>query len=62
MRPILVENRLRRHTVLASMSVVGGLMLFGPEGLILGPVARTVTMVLLETWRSRAAQSGAPAE
>ena len=53
MRPILVGNRLKLHTVLAFMSVVGGLILFGPAGLILGPVTLSVTLVLLEIWRSR---------
>jgi hypothetical protein len=37
------------------MSVVGGLILFGPAGLILGPVVLTITMVLLEIWRRRTA-------
>jgi predicted PurR-regulated permease PerM len=55
LRPILVGNRLKLHTVLAFMSVVGGLILFGPAGLILGPLALTFTTVLLETWRGRIA-------
>lgn len=50
LRPILVGNRLRLHTVLAFISVVGGLTLFGPSGLILGPVALTLTTGLLEIW------------
>lgn len=54
LRPVLVGNRLKLHTVLAFISVVGGLMLFGPAGLILGPVALTITTVLLETLRCRA--------
>jgi predicted PurR-regulated permease PerM len=53
--PLLVGNRLKLHTVLAFVSIVGGLMLFGPAGLILGPLALTVTAELLETWRSRIA-------
>jgi predicted PurR-regulated permease PerM len=53
LRPILVGNRLKLHTALAFMSVVGGLLLFGPAGLILGPVTLTATMVLLETWSNR---------
>jgi predicted PurR-regulated permease PerM len=57
LRPVLVGNRLKLHTVLVCMSVVGGLMLFGPSGLILGPVILTVTTVLLETWRSRTMDS-----
>ncbi len=50
LRPILVGNRLQLHTVLAFISVVGGILVFGPAGLILGPVALTITKVLLEFW------------
>jgi len=53
LRPILVGNRLKLHTLLAFMSVVGGLILFGSSGLILGPVVLTVTMALLEIWSPR---------
>ena len=53
LRPTLVGNRLKLHSVLVFISVVGGVMLFGPAGLILGPVALTVTTVLLETWRTQ---------
>ena len=53
--PILVGNRLKLHTVLAFIAVVGGLILFGPSGLILGPVVLTITQLLLEIWRSRIA-------
>jgi len=53
LRPILVGNRLKLHPLLAFISVVGGLLLFGPAGLILGPVALTITIVLLEVWSSR---------
>ncbi len=52
--PILVGNRLKLHTILAFLSVVGGLMVFGTSGLILGPLALTITSVLLEIWRQPA--------
>ena len=51
--PILVGNRLKLHTILAFLSVVGGLMVFGPSGIILGPVILTITTGLLEFWRHR---------
>ena len=51
--PILVGNRLKLHTIPAFMAIVGGLIVFGPSGLILGPTALTVTIVLLELWKSR---------
>jgi predicted PurR-regulated permease PerM len=53
LRPFLVGNRLKLHTVLAFMAFVGGLILFGPAGMILGPVTLTVTSVLLEIWSGR---------
>ena len=53
LRPVLVGKRLKLHTLLAFVSVVGGLLLFGPAGLILGPVALTATSVLLDFWRNR---------
>lgn len=55
LRPILVGKRLKLHTVVTFMSVVGGLLMFGPAGLVLGPVVLTVTMVLLGSWHNRAA-------
>lgn len=55
LRPILVGNRLKLHTVLAFISLVGGLILFGAAGLIVGPVILTVTTVLLEIWSARTA-------
>ncbi len=48
--PILVGKRLKIHTVLAFISLVGGVMLFGPSGLVLGPVIFTVTQQLLQIW------------
>ncbi len=51
--PILVGSRLKLHTIPAFMAIVGGLMVFGSSGLILGPVTLTVTVLLLEIWRSR---------
>jgi predicted PurR-regulated permease PerM len=51
--PYLVGNRLRLHTILTFFAILGGIWLFGPAGLILGPVALAVTIGLLEVWRSR---------
>jgi predicted PurR-regulated permease PerM len=44
LRPFLVGNRLKVHTVPVFISVVGGLIVFGTAGLILGPVTLTMTM------------------
>ncbi len=50
LRPMFVGNRLRLHTVPAFISIVGGLLLFGVPGFILGPLAATMTMLLVEFW------------
>lgn len=57
LRPALVGNRLKLHTVVVFISIVGGLMLFGTAGLILGPVVLAVTAVLLEAWSDRYAHT-----
>jgi predicted PurR-regulated permease PerM len=59
LRPVLVGGRLKLHTVLVFIGVVGGVLLFGAAGLVLGPVLLTITMVLLEIWRERTATEGA---
>jgi predicted PurR-regulated permease PerM len=51
--PILIGNRLKLHTLLMFVSVVGGLIAFGPAGIILGPVVVASTMTLIEAWRER---------
>ncbi len=48
LRPVLVGKRIQTHTVLVFISVVGGILLFGPSGVLLGPITLTVTQVLLE--------------
>jgi predicted PurR-regulated permease PerM len=53
LRPVLVGKRLKLHTILAFLSVVGGLILFGPEGLIVGPAVLAITTALLEIWSGR---------
>jgi predicted PurR-regulated permease PerM len=49
--PMLVGDRLKLHTVPSFIAIVGGLILFGPAGLVLGPVAVATTITLLEVWR-----------
>ncbi len=50
--PILVGNRLHTHTIPMFISLVGGLLVFGPAGIIIGPVIFTTTIFLLDHWRS----------
>lgn len=53
-RPLLIGESLRLHTAPAFIAMLGGLQLFGPSGLILGPIAFTMTTLMLEFWRRRA--------
>jgi predicted PurR-regulated permease PerM len=56
--PFLVGDRLRLHTVPTFFAILGGIGLFGPSGLILGPVTLAITIGLLEVWWSRTAEGG----
>lgn len=51
--PLLVGSRLRSHTAIIFLSLLGGVALFGAPGVILGPLAFSLTSSLLEIWRSR---------
>jgi predicted PurR-regulated permease PerM len=57
--PLLVGRRLRLHTAVALMSIVGGVLLFGAPGLILGPVVFSLTRGLLDIWTRRNAEDDA---
>lgn len=50
LRPTFVGNRLRLHTIPTFISIVGGILLFGTPGFILGPLAATMTMLLVDFW------------
>lgn len=52
--PILVGKRLMLHTVPSFIAVAGGLVLFGPHGIVLGSVIVAGSQTLLEIWRKRA--------
>lgn len=56
--PVLVGARLRRHTAVMFLSLLGGIWAFGIAGLVLGPLIVTTAEAFLEIWRER---SGAEA-
>jgi predicted PurR-regulated permease PerM len=62
LRPMIIGNRLRLHTVPAFVAMVGGLVVFGMSGFILGPLAVSVTIVLLRIAGTRrpSIESGEP--
>ena len=54
--PVLVKNRLRVHTVLVFIAVLGGIFAFGATGAVLGPLILALALALVEIWRRRMAQ------
>jgi predicted PurR-regulated permease PerM len=59
--PMLVGGRLRLHTVVAFIGAVGGIVVFGASGLVLGPAAIAVTLILVQALRDRVRDVSAPA-
>jgi predicted PurR-regulated permease PerM len=53
--PYLVGDKLRLHTVPTFFAIVGGIALFGPAGLILGPLVLAVSTALIDIWWERTA-------
>jgi predicted PurR-regulated permease PerM len=54
--PVLIGSHLRAHTTTILISILGGIAVFGPVGIILGPVLFTIAATLLDFWRTRTAQ------
>lgn len=53
LRPLLIGDSMRLHTVPAFIAMLGGLQLFGASGLVLGPIVMSLSPLLLEFWRRR---------
>jgi predicted PurR-regulated permease PerM len=53
--PMLVGKRLHFHPLPVFFSIVGGLWVFGTAGLVIGPLALSMTSALLEVLRQRTA-------
>jgi predicted PurR-regulated permease PerM len=51
--PVLVGSKLRQHTVAILLAILGGVVIFGLPGVILGPLAFTITSTLIDFWRRR---------
>ena len=51
--PVLVGARLGMHSLVLFVAFVGGLIAFGPAGLILGPCIVAAAGALAEVWEAR---------
>ncbi len=58
--PILVGSRMRAHTAIILLAVLGGIAFFGPVGVVLGPVLFTIAATLLDIWHARTSQQSSP--
>ena len=58
--PILIGSHLRAHTATILLSVLGGIALFGPIGIVLGPVLFTLATTLLDIWHTRTTHQPSP--
>lgn len=52
LQPLLIEGKTQMHALLILVSILGGLQLFGPVGLILGPTVLAALMVILQLYKS----------
>lgn len=53
--PVLVGGRMKLHTLPVFFSIIGGVIAFGPSGIIIGPVILSITDALLHIWKQRTA-------
>lgn len=51
--PVLVGERMRLHTLLVFIAIIGGIMAFGTVGIVLGPLVLALTISLLDIWKKR---------
>jgi predicted PurR-regulated permease PerM len=52
-KPLLLHETARIHTFLAFLSLVGGLLTFGPAGFLLGPVAFSILQSMVRIRQSQ---------
>jgi predicted PurR-regulated permease PerM len=55
--PILIGGHLRAHTAIILITILGGIAVFGPLGIILGPVIFSIAATLLDIWHARINQT-----
>jgi predicted PurR-regulated permease PerM len=53
LKPMLVGRRAQMHTLLVFLSLIGGAAVFGPVGLLLGPLTMTAFITLAGIYRER---------
>jgi predicted PurR-regulated permease PerM len=54
LRPLLIEGRVRMHTMMVFFSIMGGIAYFGVLGMVFGPIIVALGMTLLEVYKIEA--------
>lgn len=52
LKPFLVEGKTRMHPLLILLTILGGLQVFGPIGLIVGPAVLAALLALVELYKA----------
>jgi predicted PurR-regulated permease PerM len=55
LKPKLVNEKVHVHTLLVFVAVLGGVVVFGPTGVVLGPIVLALGLGMAEIWRRRLA-------
>lgn len=56
--PILIGSHIRAHIATILLTILGGIAVFGPLGIVLGPALFTIGSTLLEMWHARSNSPG----
>ncbi|RPI24732.1 MAG: AI-2E family transporter [Acidobacteria bacterium] len=51
LRPVLIEGRVRMHTMIIFFAIMGGIAYFGVLGMVFGPIIVALGMTLLEVYK-----------
>ncbi len=58
LKPKLVNQQVHLHTLVIFIAVLGGLVAYGPTGVMLGPIVVATGVALWDVWRRRLASEG----
>lgn len=62
LRPLLIEGRMKMHTLVIFFSILGGISYFGILGIFIGPLVFAIAVAFLEFYGSRDTTSNGSAE
>jgi predicted PurR-regulated permease PerM len=61
LRPLLIEGRVRMHTLIVFFSIMGGIAYFGVLGMVFGPIIVALGLTLLEVYKIEVRNTPKPA-